>query len=58
MSTELFLFLCKKVELNRLDLEDMTIGMCLDYVDEYIEQSDTKSTKRSRKATQSDFDSF
>lgn len=58
MSTELFLFLCKKVKLNRLDLEDMTIGMCLDYMDEYIEQSDTKSTKRSRKATQSDFDSF
>ncbi len=58
MSTELFLFLCKKVELNRLDLEDMTIGMCLDYMDEYIEQSDIKSTKKSRKATQSDFDSF
>ena len=58
MSTELFLFLCKKVKLNRLDLEDMTIGMCLDYMDEYIEQSDTKSTKRSRKSTQSDFDSF
>lgn len=58
MSTELFLFLCKKVKLNRLDLEDMTIGMCLDYMDEYIEHSDTKSTKRSRKATQSDFDSF
>lgn len=58
MSTELFLFLCKKVELNKLDLEDMTIGMCLDYMYEYIEQSDIKSTKKSRKATQTDFDSF
>lgn len=58
MSTELFLFLCKKVELNRLDLEDMTIGMCLDYMYEHIEQSDPNSTNKSRKATQSDFDSF
>ena len=30
MTTELFLFLCKKVELDKSDMEDMTIGMCID----------------------------
>lgn len=37
----------------------MTIGMCLDYIDEYIEQNRTKKNKkRKRKAKQSDFDRF
>jgi len=35
----------------------MTIGMCLDYIDEYLEQ--TKPQKQhKRKASQSDFDAF
>jgi hypothetical protein len=35
----------------------MTIGMALDYVEEYIDQtSDPK--EKPRKATQADFDSF
>lgn len=57
MSTELFLFLCKKVELSKDELEDMTIGMCLDFMDKWIEMNDTE-TQKTRKATQSDFDSF
>lgn len=57
MSTELFLYLCKKVELNRDDMEEMTIGMCLDYMDKWIEMNDTEN-KKPRKATQNDFDSF
>lgn len=57
MSTELFLYLCKKFELNRDDMEEMTIGMCLDYMDKYIEINDTDN-KKARKATQADFDSF
>lgn len=35
----------------------MTIGMCLDYIDEYYDSLDTKKTKK-RQATQSDFDKF
>lgn len=57
MSTELFLFLCKKVELSKDELEDMTIGMCLDFMDKWIEMNDTEN-KKPRKATQNDFDSF
>jgi len=35
----------------------MTIGMCLDYIDEYIEMNKPDKEK-SRKATQADFDKF
>lgn len=59
MNTELFLFLCKKVKLNKDDMEDMTIGMCLDYMDYLTEINNTdRRSDKSRKATQSDFDSF
>jgi hypothetical protein len=57
MSTETFLFLCYKCGLTKADLEDMTIGMCLDYVEEYIERNKPKK-HQIRKATQSDFDRF
>jgi hypothetical protein len=43
--------------LSLADLEMMDIGMILDYVDEYLEQSDPKKANR-RKASQADFDSF
>jgi hypothetical protein len=35
----------------------MTIGMCLDYIEEFLEQQQPQKEK-SRKATQADFDSF
>jgi hypothetical protein len=35
----------------------MTIGMCLDYIQEYIEQQ-KPAKERKRKATQADFNSF
>jgi hypothetical protein len=35
----------------------MDIGMCIDYIDEFIDQSDPKK-ERKRKATQNDFDAF
>jgi hypothetical protein len=57
MTTEEFLFLCKKCGLDKDDLEIMTIGMCLDYIEEYIKRHKPKEQKV-RKATQSDFDSF
>ncbi|SDC06299.1 hypothetical protein SAMN05421737_10576 [Shouchella lonarensis] len=38
------------------DMHLMTVGMCLDYMDEYIQQNSGKT--RTRKATQADYDSF
>lgn len=48
---------CYKAQLTLADLEIMEIGMALDYVDEWIEQS-KPAKQRKRKATQKDFDSF
>lgn len=40
-------------------MELMTIGMCLDYLEEYTEWNSPNSKKEiKRKATQSDFDNF
>lgn len=39
------------------DMEHMTVGNCLDYVDHVIEIQEP-SKKRKRQATQSDFDNF
>lgn len=37
----------------------MTIGMVLDYIDEFIEHNNPKRKKKeTRKATQADFDAF
>lgn len=35
----------------------MTIGMCIDYIDEYIREM-TNTKERVREATQADFDAF
>lgn len=53
----MYLAMCYKCKLSLNDLEIMTIGMCLDYIEEYLEQSDPKK-QRKRKATQADMDSF
>lgn len=57
MTTELFLSLCRKSKLTLDDMEVMTIGMCLDYMQECVDINNPKKS-RNRKATQSDFDSF
>lgn len=37
----------------------MTIGMCLDYIDEYVDLNNPKKQQsKSRKASQKDFDAF
>lgn len=38
-------------------MEIMTIGMCLDYIEEYIDMNNPKKD-RNKKASQSDMDSF
>ncbi|MEA0556079.1 hypothetical protein U1P98_18665 [Lysinibacillus irui] len=60
MSTEQFLVLCKECGLSHDDLETMTFGMCLDYIEQYLEMKNPnkKQKKNVRKASQADFDSF
>lgn len=37
----------------------MTFGMCLDYIEQYLEtKNPSKKEVKTRKATQGDFDSF
>jgi len=49
--------MCKQVGLQWADLEEMTIGMCFDYVEEYIKMINPRKP-RARRATQEDFDRF
>ncbi|MDO6631763.1 hypothetical protein ABDI49_04655 [Bacillus cereus] len=59
MTAETFLALCYSCKLTRLDLENMTIGMCLDYINEYTSMKNPDGKQDdSRKANQSDFDAF
>ena len=57
ITTESFILLCRKCDLHREDLEDMTIGMCLDFIEEYIGMN-KPANQKVRVATQSDFDNF
>jgi hypothetical protein len=50
--------MCYKCKLSKSDLDCMTIGMCLDYIEEYIELENPKKKKKPRRAKQSDFDAF
>jgi hypothetical protein len=58
LSTELFQVLAYQSGLKYEDLQLMTIGMILDYIEEFIDHNNPKKKKRSRKATQQDFDAF
>jgi hypothetical protein len=49
--------LCYQCQLSQNDLEIMNIGMCLDYIEEYVEAQKPPKQK-TRKASQKDFDSF
>lgn len=57
ITTESFILLCRKCDLYREDLEDMTIGMCLDFIEEYMEMNKPVNQKV-RMASQKDFDNF
>lgn len=54
------MYICKKTGLDYADLEDMSIGMVLDYMQEYVEQENPEKKKKPkvRRATQADFDLF
>jgi hypothetical protein len=54
----LFFYVCRQVGLTSEDMEEMTIGDCLDYVQEYIDNQKKDEKPTARKATQEDFDNF
>lgn len=58
----MFQALAYKCGLRLEDLESMTVGMILDYVNDYVEMQkpeEEKSAKGTvRRATQADFDAF
>ncbi len=56
-STEEFLALCYKCKLTNDDLEEMTYGDCIDYIDSYLDLHDTNK-ERVKIADQSDIDRF
>ena len=57
ITTETFLFLCRKSKLTLDDMEIMTIGMCLDYITEYVDINNPGKANN-RNASQSDMDAF
>ena len=46
ITTESFILLCRKCDLYRADLEDMTVGMCLDYIEEYIKMNKPQGSQK------------
>ena len=52
--------MCKQVGLSNEEMEDITIGDCLDYIQEYIDDQNNQTNQKSniRKAGQDDFDGF
>ena len=60
MNTELFLYLCKQVGLDIHEMDEyLTIGACIDYIEEYIENNKKEEKpSKGRKATQEDFANF
>ena len=54
----MYLVLCHECKLAHEDLETMTIGMVLDYIDEYMEMKNPNKKPQVRKASQSDYDAF
>jgi hypothetical protein len=53
----LFQVLAYQSGLKFEDLQLMTVGMVLDYIQEFIDYNNPKKVKK-RKATQEDFDAF
>lgn len=60
ITTELFQVLSYQAGLKLDDLHLMTVGMVLDYIQEYIDVNNPKKKKQrsTRKATQQDYDAF
>ncbi|QQU21369.1 hypothetical protein I6I78_16475 [Enterococcus casseliflavus] len=58
---ESFFYVCKRIGLDAADMEEMNIGQCLDYIQEWIENNTKEEDKpkaKGRRATQADFNNF
>ena len=56
---ESFFYVCRQCGLTMDDLDNMNIGQCLDYIQEWIQNNDKENTGGAeRKANQSDFNKF
>ena len=58
INTEMYLVLCKECGLQNDDLETMTIGMVLDYIDEYLKTKNPDKKPKVLEASQAHFNSF
>lgn len=58
LTTESFFLTCKLAGLTINDMEYMTIGECLDYIENYVDIKNGKQEETVRKANQDDFDAF
>lgn len=54
---ESFLYVCKEIGISFEEMEVMDIGMCLDFIQEWVDAKRPENEK-TRNATQSDFDNF
>lgn len=56
---ESFVYTCKQVGLTASEMDEMNIGQCLDYIQEWVDNNNKEnSDKQATKANQGDFDSF
>ena len=56
---ESFVYACKQVGLTADEMDEMNIGQCLDYIQEWVDNNNKEnSDKQATKASQNDFDSF
>ncbi|WP_247104815.1 hypothetical protein [Halalkalibacter sp. APA_J-10(15)] len=49
--------MCKRAGLSLVDMEIMTVGGSMDFIEEYVDWHNPKK-KKHRRANQSDFDKF
>lgn len=49
---------CKMAGLTLEDMDMMTIGECLDYIENYVDVKNGNQEETVRQATQDDFDAF
>ena len=50
--------MCREVGLSIEDEDNMTVGMILNYIDEYYEMKNPNKKPKVRSASQADFDLF
>ncbi|MCJ1989396.1 hypothetical protein [Pseudolactococcus carnosus] len=56
---ESFVYTCKQVGLTADEMDEMNIGQCLDYIQEWVDNNNTENgTTKATKAKQENFDAF